>query len=606
MRTLFQVVTSFYVNAKAHYGNEIIQPSIWPVLMSYAAEVINARPKSGETQSPHMKFYGYDQHISHFYPPLCPAAILHPKTGNNNTVADDDINHKFTDKATMGLFAGYPQNSSGYRIWIPSPDGKGGTFRISEHVVFDDSFATAKFFPDRFKNGSDNNTTTSDLNQTWLKECKRTIQDCFLDFHSTLQSTNHRKVDENMYNPSQPINNVTFIDPSTLHAEPSDNKPTTDFFETLAALNIVPPQNEEEFLNIGENDEELPYHKDPHNKPKSLRQMSDEQFYINNIQTAPTLKLPPIANLNESTYNTPSRRKHALADPHSPHYIEAMDHEVKCLEKYIKYITTEEKDRLVALHNIPKIVQLQWTYKAKFEDGRHSKMRARLVQRGDLLKQYYSDDEKYSPTLRSATTKIMLTESLQRKMIINQYDVPLAYLNAEPGRVTICHGIEGYERYDEQGRKMFILLERNLYGGVDSGKQWYEHNTNFIVNELKLIQNSEDPCLFYNEERSVFIACYVDDLIIATADQELQDKYHQLFHDKYQIKDEGPIHWYLGVKYERTAEGLFISQTSHINKLIDFCELGDAHPTNKPYSTRQTIIPDDEYKCPIEHKDKQE
>jgi hypothetical protein len=341
-------------------------------------------------------------------------------------------------------------------------------------------------------------------------------------------------------------------------------------------MGIVPSQEENEYQNIGNETEELPYHKDPNNKPKSFRQMSDEQYFINNI------KLQPIENLNEATYKTPKRRRQALADTYSKHYEEAMDHEVKCLEQYIKYITVEEKDALILKHNIPKIVSLQWTYKAKFEDGNHSKMRARLVQRGDLLKQYYTDDEKYSPTLRAQTTKILLTEALHKRMIINQYDVPLAYLNAEPGRVTICHGIEGYERYDDQGRKMFALLNRNLYGGVDSGKQWYDHNTKFIIEELQLTQCPEDPCLFYNEERSVYIACYVDDLIIATSNQELQDEYYKLFYAKYAIKNEGPIHWYLGVKYERTENGLFTSQTAHINKLIEFCDLKDAHPALKP------------------------
>jgi hypothetical protein len=283
-----------------------------------------------------------------------------------------------------------------------------------------------------------------------------------------------------------------------------------------------------------------------------------------------------------------------------------MDHEVKCIEGFGEYITKEQKDRLVQIHNIPKIVKLQWTYKAKFEDGHHTKMRARLVQRGDLLKQFYSDDEKYSPTLRAQTTKMLLTETLYKNMITKQYDVPLAYLNAEPGRVTVCHPIEDYEKYDDQGRPMYFLLNRNLYGGVDSGKQWYDHNTKFIIDELQLIQCPEDPCLFYNEERTVYVACYVDDLIIATSDQALQDYYYKRFFDKYAIKDEGDLHWYLGVKYERTEHGLFTSQTAHVNKLIEFCGLNDAHHTLKPYSTRQTIIPVEEYSSLREHQEKQE
>jgi hypothetical protein len=359
-------------------------------------------------------------------------------------------------------------------------------------------------------------------------------------------------------------------------------------------------QNNEEYLNIGDDEEELPYHKDKTNKPKSFRQMSDNEFYVNNI------KLQPIEDLNEATYKTPRHRRQALADKYSNYYVEAMDHEVECISNFIEYINKEEMERLVKLHNIPKLVQLQWTYKAKFEDGRHSKMRSRLVQRGDLLKQFYNDEEKYSPTLRAQTTKTFLTETVKRNMITKQYDVPLAYLNAEPGRITICHGIEGYEKYDDQGRKMYALLKRNLYGGVDSGKQWYEHITKFIIDKLKLTQCPEDPCLFYNEDRTVFIACYVDDILIATSTDELQDYYYKMLYDEYAIKDEGPLHWYLGVKYEHTEKGYFCSQTAHVNKLIEFCGLQDASATHKPYTTRQTIIPSEEYTSKREHEEKAE
>ena len=61
-------------------------------------------------------------------------------------------------------------------------------------------------------------------------------------------------------------------------------------------------------------------------------------------------------------------------------------------------------------------------------------------------------------------------------------------------------------------------------------------------------------------------------------DRTIFNQYHKRFHTCHGIKHKGPLHWYLGVKYERKEEGFYATQTTHINKLINEYDLADAHP----------------------------
>ena len=82
---------------------------------------------------------------------------------------------------------------------------------------------------------------------------------------------------------------------------------------------------------------------------------------------------------------------------------------------------------------------ITWTFKAKFKDGKHDKFRARLVLRGDLTKQYYSESERYSPTLKAQSTKLILAHALEKThfpISINTYTNRRIHINGRTPRKT--------------------------------------------------------------------------------------------------------------------------------------------------------------------------
>ena len=63
-----------------------------------------------------------------------------------------------------------------------------------------------------------------------------------------------------------------------------------------------------------------------------------------------------------------------------------------------------------------------------------------------------------------------------------------------------------------------MRLQRNLYGGIESAQTWNNHLHKRLTEDMKLTQSNIDPCVYFNEDRSVFILIYVDDALMLAKD----------------------------------------------------------------------------------------
>ena len=60
---------------------------------------------------------------------------------------------------------------------------------------------------------------------------------------------------------------------------------------------------------------------------------------------------------------------------------------------------------------------------------------------------------------------------------------------------------------------MCVEVDRALYGLKDSPALWYKEFSSTLV-KLKLISCKEEPCMFIDDQRKVFVVFYVDDVQI--------------------------------------------------------------------------------------------
>ena len=61
---------------------------------------------------------------------------------------------------------------------------------------------------------------------------------------------------------------------------------------------------------------------------------------------------------------------------------------------------------------------------------------------------------------------------------------------------------------------------------------------------------------------------YVDDLVIANADQEEIDHVKSHLAASFDMKDLGDLHYFLGIEVIRTPEGILISQRNYVLSML--------------------------------------
>ena len=79
---------------------------------------------------------------------------------------------------------------------------------------------------------------------------------------------------------------------------------------------------------------------------------------------------------------------------------------------------------------------------------------------------------------------------------------------------------------EEDKQDYCLLLNKAMYGNIDSSLQWMKTFGNFLVNKLGMVQSNTDPCLFYKKTEDsklwLIMAVYVDDCLIAGSPQALK------------------------------------------------------------------------------------
>ncbi len=71
---------------------------------------------------------------------------------------------------------------------------------------------------------------------------------------------------------------------------------------------------------------------------------------------------------------------------------------------------------------------------------------------------------------------------------------------------------------------MIVGLQKCLYGLRESPRKWYDLIKSVITEKMNFVQSDIDTCIFYKkiEGREVFVAMYVDDMLVAGSDEDIK------------------------------------------------------------------------------------
>lgn len=186
--------------------------------------------------------------------------------------------------------------------------------------------------------------------------------------------------------------------------------------------------------------------------------------------------------------------------------------------------------------------------------------KARLVVQGYLQKLGVDYFENFSPVMKNETIRILLSIAHIRNWKTRQLDVKTAFLNGKLKEVVY---VKPPKCIDNNGK--IWKLKKALYGLKQIPRAWNETLVK-VLKKLNFTQSAVDCCVFFKDD--IIIGFYVDDFSIIGANDKIIKDFIVQLSKKFEIKDLGELVEFLGVSYERTIDGFFISQSKMIESLL--------------------------------------
>ena len=282
---------------------------------------------------------------------------------------------------------------------------------------------------------------------------------------------------------------------------------------------------------------------------------------------------------------------HNLSEPLS--YKEAV------LDPLWQQAMTEE---LSALHNIGTwdLVPLpsgkskigsRWVYKIKTKaDGSIKRYKARLVAKG-FFQQYGMDyEETFAPVAKMTTIRTLIAVASIRQWHISQMDVKNAFLNGDLQEEVYMTPPPGVAHNFGEVCK----LKKALYGLKQAPRAWFEKFST-VITSLGFRSSNHDSALFIKVTTAgrILLSLYVDDMVITGDDVAGIDRLKLELASRFEMKDLGPLRYFLGIEVAFSPKGYLLSQSKYIADILERARLTDNKTVQTPLELNVRYSPTD-------------
>jgi len=201
----------------------------------------------------------------------------------------------------------------------------------------------------------------------------------------------------------------------------------------------------------------------------------------------------------------------------------------------------------------------KWLFKHKYHgDGSLARHKARWVVRGFSQQHGVDYDETFSPVIKPATIRIVLSIAASRSWPIHQLDVKNAFLHGDLEETIYAHQPAGF--VDPSTPDYVCLLQKSLYGLKQAPRAWHQRFATYVCKHGFTAAKS-DASLFILKDgvEMAYMLLYVDNIILTASSSDLLRRIIARLSSEFAMTDLGALHHFLGISVTRSSDGLHLS-----------------------------------------------
>eukprot|EP00253_Pinus_taeda_P023918 PITA_23918 len=252
-------------------------------------------------------------------------------------------------------------------------------------------------------------------------------------------------------------------------------------------------------------------------------------------------------------------------------------------EAYHSLLANDTWD-LVPLPKGRKLVRCKWVYRTKYgRDGKVDKHKARLVAKGFSQVEGIDYTETFSPVAKMNSIRFVLSLAASLKWEVHQMDVKSAFLHGDLHEEIYMEQPIGFTQTDSS---LVCRLKKSLYGLKQAPRAWYAKMDSFLL-ESGFSRCYSDNTVYTKKVGNslIILVLYIDDLILTGSDPNLINHVKSSLKKKFEMKDLGHLHYFLGLQVLQSKEGISLSQSKYACDILRHFHMEDCKPAPSPFQS---------------------
>jgi len=193
-------------------------------------------------------------------------------------------------------------------------------------------------------------------------------------------------------------------------------------------------------------------------------------------------------------------------------------------------------------------------------------------------------DETFSPVVKPATIRTVLSLALGRNWPVHQLDVKNAFLHGDLHETVYMHQPPGFSHPSYPGH--VCKLRKSLYGLKQALRAWYQRfGQHLLLLGFTCSKSDTSLFIFHRRDEYAYLLLYVDDIVLTASSDSLKIEIITALKREFEMTDLGALTYFLGISVKRTTTSMRLSQQKYAEDILKRANMAQCKPAATPVDT---------------------